>query len=297
MLCSGRTRQLFRQPYNTFVVYDLRPDFAVLANRNVYRTVGDRLVIDPWLSMRVILRSAQCRISLPRELKRIAKLVAGHFPHVRALHVRSQRLEIMVSDDTVAHDVAAFIREETINEPLILVDEDRAIIEAGISNLHKVLAVSEVQRALSIAPRETLVIGAGTHDGSLMNESVGHFAGCPANATPRTLRHVSRTQGHIARTACLAGAAECIQAHLTGEILSSPPSGSFDAQPSLSTLKERVHQHGVSDRSRVLEVGVLFVAGAISLLVLASFGLLPFSGVIMKPFSWAMGALGDVFTR
>ncbi len=297
IVCSGRSRRLFQPPYRTFSSYDLRPEFAVLSNQLVYRAIGDRLIFDLWLTSRAFLRGLWCRISLPYELRRIAKLVNNHFPHVRALRVRAHRLDIMVSDDSVAHDVAAFMREETIDEPLIQVDEDRNVVEARISSLDKVVAVAEVQIARGISPQETLVIGAGLHDRSLMNESVGTLTGCPANATTRALRHVSQAGGHIARTPLLGGAAECIAAHLSGEILSTPPGGAFGAHPSLSTIKEQVRQHAVSGQGRKLEMAVIVAAVGVGLLVLASFGLLPFSRIIMKPFYWIMRVLGDALAH
>jgi hypothetical protein len=153
----------------------------------------------------------------------------------------------------------------------------------------KGLAVSELARHLRISPADTLVIGNGHNDISMLKDEVAGMVGCPVNSEAEVMELVHQRGGHISESSALAGVLDVLDAYLNGAVHSGlpswwkPPSGRPNPRPA----KRRRHQRRpASPRSagRRLVLGIL----AITVIVMAHFGVIPFSDRIMRPIQWVI---------
>ena len=156
------------------------------------------------------------------------------------------------------------------------------------------MAVSELARHIGVSPGHILVVGDGHNDISMMQPHVARWTSCPVNAAPEVLETVQATGGHIASGRSLAGVLEILHAYEEGKLNSQLP-------PQYASSQDTAGGSGVRPRHpgapRFGLRGWLIVAGTVMIviLVLASFGLLPFGQGLVQRYHRFIDALIRLF--
>jgi hypothetical protein len=148
----------------------------------------------------------------------------------------------------------------------------------------KGLALSELATNIRVAPENILAIGNGHNDISMMDANVAAMTGCPSNSENEVMEVVHGQKGHIAQKAALEGVMEIINAHIQDNVRSELPENYAD-QHGHRQPKIRKPSSPRKKREYIFQVLLAGAAAYAVLTVFASFGLLPMSGLIMKPYS------------
>ncbi len=223
--------------------------------------------------------------------------VVGAALGVRTLAKTSHRLTIRF-DSSEAAEVAEELLGVKLNEHKHLqIRRDKTDVEVVMVPATKGTAVAELARHLGLTRENVLAIGNGQNDLSMLDGAYAAMTGCPANSTYDVMECVHRSRGHIASQKSLSGVLEIIDAHLFGSVDSTlPPEPSGNKSPVLGRSRRRSRSHKSRPslkRGRLLLFGIILYSG---LLAFASFDLVPFSHLIIKPLQWINAVLVKILS-
>ncbi len=288
-VCSGRSARGVRGSIEELQQMGLHPDYVIFRSASIYR--ADRYHWRPmytwnvWLRIRMIMRFFH-QTSVMREWHRKMEKT---FRNVVCVYRRRQRLCLRFRNNDDALAGAEMLRRQKGSVCRHLqVHQYLSDVEVRSKMHTKGIAVEELANMLHVAPSETLCIGNGTSDITMLDGSFAAHTGCVANSEMDVIDQVHQVQGYIATAKSMAGVVEILAGYLSGDIQSDLPSW---WSPAHMTKHPRMGQsrrhppprkHMPARERRTLQVGLL--AAYAVLAVFASFGLLPFSNIIMKPF-------------
>jgi len=160
----------------------------------------------------------------------------------------------------------------------------------------KGLAVSELARHLACGSDKILTIGNGHNDLSMLQTSVAGFTGCPSNSEPEVLKAVHDAGGHVAKARSLAGVMETIEAYLGDTVCSDLPEG-WTEPAQMFRPRQRKRERGGRGSLKKIRWSILVVTSYVVLVVLASFEVIPYGEVIMKPWRWVLQEITHLLMR
>lgn len=286
-ICTGRSLSSFRAVFKPLLRFGVAPDFVIV--QHAYLFSCSRLGYTPhwgW-NLKVLALRLRHRILLRRQIPHLRRMVSRAFPFVRVTRMGSSSVTFRFDTSDIALMAANMLRREVIPMRFLQVFHYRDEVDLRPVPFTKGLSLAELGRHLEIAPEQTLVIGDGHNDVSMMTPNVAAYTGCPLNAQPEVIEFVSRIGGHVASQKALTGVIECIEAHVHGHVDSSLPEGWEHAAARDNPFVQRSSssREGKTLASHIRSA-ILFAAAAYAaLVVFAHFGLVPFAGPILKPYS------------
>ena len=259
VLCTGRDYSSFRMAYPFLECSDIAPDFIVARRGRIYERHGDQFRLRALLSLRVLIKRFQATHRVRRMMKHAVAFVGEGFEQVLAGDASLQRIKLNVVDEAAAQRMANGLHGLSKGrEGLLSVCVVHSLIDVRPIGQSKGLAVTELQRVLGIAPSETLAVGDGANDISMLQPSVARWAGCPQNSRYEVIQTVTHRGGHVASENGMVGTVEVINACLRDRVSSSAMARPEDAAREATPVDHfRRHCHRSKIRELVLGGGVL----------------------------------------
>jgi len=293
-VCTGRSLPSLRKHFAPMLLMGIEPDYVIVKHAFIYgRTRYGFMPHVMWnLEIRRIIWSAQ--FGAERNLAKWHTRILAQWPGTETRGRGRSRLSLRLPAEQAAAEVEAFLRERVTAHEHLQVFRFGRDVEVVSIPFTKGLAVSELARHLGLTREQVLAAGDGRNDVSMLDGTVAAMTGCPANADAEVVQAVLRSRGHIAGKNALGGMLEILHAFTNGTVSSKLPEGWTPAP-------RRRRGRGVPSRRapaprRPVRGGWSFVifAGAVyaGLVVFASFGLVPFAGLLLRPYRLVLKIIG-----
>ncbi|MFU8780302.1 MAG: HAD family hydrolase [Kiritimatiellia bacterium] len=293
VICSGRSRGTVADAIEDLREMGLEPDYVIVRSSFVY--ASHRYGIKPMVGWNwgvrthILMNFMYLRSTLRdwhREINRT-------FKNVLCLNQHRNRLCLRFRNRHDADAGAEILRQKARDLRHLRVYQYLSEVDVRSVTYTKGMAVEELAGHLEVKPSETLCIGNGTSDISMLDGVVGAYTGCPANAEVDVIDQVHQTGGYIAAGHSMEGVVEILQGYLDGNIKSTLPAwwspSHTPKQPRVGHGRHhRPHRKPIQANQRTaLQIGLL--AAYTVLVVFANFNLVPFSHYIMMPFRMVAG--------
>jgi len=286
--CTGRSRRSFREFFSPMQSMDIMPDYVILNHAYIskLRPIGYVPHFSWNLRIRYLIWSSQLRSQ--DAIQEWHQLIRGGAHGVRTVRLRRNRLHLRFESAESARVAAELLRERVRPYRHLHVFEYMREVDVRPVPFTKGLAVQELASHLGVGRENILAIGNGHNDISMLEGTVAALTGCPSNSDGEVMEVVHGAGGHIASGRALSGVMEILRAYETGEVCSDLPKNwrPPDKQPHPRPEERKRHRKGRRRGWRKAWWG-LAILYAVAM-VFASFNLLPFSGLIMKPYNWLM---------
>ena len=219
VLCTGREYSSFRVAYPFLECSGIAPDFIVARGGRIYERLRNGYRMRRSLSLRVIFGRIHATHQARRHMKGAIDVLRAGVEQVQQGEVSLRRIKLWLADEEAAKSVAERLRCLPCSSASILsVCVDHSRIDVRPIGQSKGLALSEIQRVLRIKPDETLSVGDGANDISMLQMSVARWAGCPRNSGRDVIETVVNRGGHVAGEKGISGTVEVINACLRNRI-------------------------------------------------------------------------------
>jgi len=224
------------------------------------------------------------------------ELMTGGSLGVMTIRRSKDRLWVRFDSPDSAKTAADMLRAKMTPHQHLKVFNRHREVEVRPVPFTKGLAVAELVRHLNCSAENTLAIGNGYNDLSMLQPTVAKYTGCPSNSEPEILKIVHENKGHIAGKKSLAGVMEILEAYRTDAIQSDLPEN-WQA-PSRPFRPRQRKRHGPSKHhmSRI-RWSIILATAYVILVVLSNFGVIPFSDIIMKPWRWLASIVTRILVR
>lgn len=283
VVCTGRSLRSFNSVFLPMRTFGIVPDYVIARHAYIYEKV--RVGYKPhWLwNRRVLFLQWQDKWHVRRAIPRLRRAVLSRNPFARVILQSGTRICFKFDDDGAANFGAEIIMREVKPYKHLQVFHHQREVDVRTVPFTKGLAVTELARHLNVPPERILVVGDGHNDISMMEMHPAIHTACPSNAAPEVVETVHRTSGHIAASRSLGGVMDILTAYETGAINSQLP----EHWPAIrDTANPAAPPHETLDRVRHHLSGFLLFMAVLytTLVVLASFHMVPFSHAILKPY-------------
>lgn len=290
VVCTGRSLNSYRDATDAMQTVGLMPDFVILKHAYVYerRRLGYRPHAG-W-NLRIRLHLLLSSLNIRGAIQEWHRLVLGITPHVTTIHRRRNRLCLRFEKDEDCNKAFELLKEKAREFRYLVVFRYLMEIDVRMVPFTKGLALQDLAERLDISRDEMLAIGNGHNDISMLDGRIARYTGCPGNAEVSVMQTVHKADGHVSREHILAGAIDVIDAHLEDRVDSSLPDWWKDTSdtrnPRTRGWHSRPPRPPVKDKKKRRSIILMILIIYALLTVFASFDVLPFSDVIMLPFSW-----------
>ncbi len=283
VVCTGRSQRSFNGVFLPMRTFGIVPDYVITRHAYIYEKV--RIGYKPhWIwNLRVLRLQWQDAWRVSRAIPRLRRAVLSRNPFARVVAQTGTRICFKFDDDGAANFGAEIINREVQPFKHLQVFHHLREVDVRTVPFTKGLAVIELARHLNIPPDRILVVGDGHNDISMMEMHPGIHTACPSNAAPEVIETVHRTGGHIAASRSLGGVMDILTAFETGAINSLLPEHWQAIRDTANPIKlpsDALHRIRQGLFGMMLLVAALYT----TMVVLASFGMMPFGSVIMKPY-------------
>lgn len=281
LICTGRRYKNFRHVTKPLERHGITPDLVVARYGRVFKRTSGGYRALPGLTLRIMHARMSGHVRGRYTLQRMYRHVATKMRGARRVLKLRERFTLRFSTEAYADAALHWIQRRVKKLPTLKVTKRNREIDVKQSPCHKGIAVRVVARHLGIPRDEVLTIIDSRNDLCMLDRRIAIHTGCPLNADEETRHRVRSLGGHLATAYTMAGVMDVTQATLNGTVCSDLP-------PEPEAMPYRRRSSGRSSRSRdrrqlrrsyALRGAVLFI----TLIVLASFDLLPFSRIIMQP--------------
>jgi len=294
LICTGRHYASFRRFFRPMEKAGLRPDLVATRHRLIYRRRGEDYVIMPLFSLTVLVRFLLAHRDALSKLKQMHGHLQRTTRGVRRVVLLPDRFSLRFATEESADAALLWVQKEIQERPSLHVDQKGREIEVCEVSRRRGLVVSSLGKSLGVARDEVLTIGDSSGDLCMLDHRIAIHTGCPLTADQSVLLRVNRNGGHISPHYTLEGVMDVIRATLSGTVSSELPAEPVEMprhhRTRLSHVGSKSRQETLSLRSYIL----LGAVGGITVVVCASFGILPLSGLIMKPVNWLFRVIADL---
>ncbi len=263
---------------------NIHADIVITAFGRVFRYMsGKGYRFLPGCTARVVTAYVLGRVGTRRRLRLMHRHLCSNVKGVRRVLRLPDRFALGFSSQESTEEAVRWVKTQIGANPGLRVTQLDRQIEVVQVDARKGYGVRALAQWLGISRDEILVIGDSSSDSSMLNRRIALYTGCPLNADENTMQAVHDMGGHISRKFTLAGVMDVLQACHNGTMSSEIPPEREDMP---SRRRSRTHHSRQRTRERKQLLRSYLLAGAIAgitLVVFASFGLVPFSGLIMKP--------------
>jgi HAD superfamily hydrolase (TIGR01484 family) len=297
VVCTGRALKGFLRFLAPLEALGIAPEYVIVHHAYIYRhtRVGYRphVTWNLWIWMHLLIG----RLHLRSAINEWHKLIVGANHNVTTIYRRRNRLCLRFVSKKDAEEAARVLTEKAHAFRHLRVFHYLHEVDVRQVPFTKGLALHDLAAHLGVPRDEILAIGNGHNDISMLDGRVARFTGCPGNAESAVMEVVHQTGGHIARSHCLAGVVQILNAYLENTVDSSlpehwTPSACAPNPHTKGWSNRQPHQHSAGQVRRERTSFWFFLAVCYAvLLVFASFDIIPFSQAVMRPYVWMGGIL------
>jgi HAD superfamily hydrolase (TIGR01484 family) len=298
-VCTGRSLHSFESVIKPLQALGISPEYVIVHHAFIYRR--GRRGYWPHLFWNSAIRFQvwSSALYLRGALNDWHRMVRGMSDeNVTTVYHRRNRLCLRFRTEEAAEAAAELLRKKAAVFKHLRVFHYLLEVDVRAVPFTKGMALTELAQRLGIGNAEILAIGNGHNDISMLDGEAAGATGCPGNAETEVMQTVHLSGGHVAQAHKLDGVIEVLDAWLEGSVNSALPdwwTPSRQQKNPKSMGRQMNHpkhrQHARSPR-RAMLIGLL--AGYTVLVVFASFGIVPFSGLIIKPFALVSGGVERV---
>lgn len=282
IVSTGRSYSSFLSFTRSLERTGIHPDLVVTQHGRVFERHGKSYRFKLAYSARVVAASLLGHVHARRTLKQLHQHLATCVRGTRRVLQLKSRFTLQFSTLESAEDSLRWVKRQIQDVPALKVVLKEREIEVEHIVCRKGYAVRVLSDRLGISRDEVLAIGDSSSDTCMLDRRIAFYTGCPLNADDGTKQIVHAMNGHLSRAFTMAGVIDIIESTLNNRISSEIP-------PLLEEMPRRRSHRGASnsrsrDRQHMMRsyaMGGAIVA--ITLVVFANFGVLPFSELIMKP--------------
>jgi HAD superfamily hydrolase (TIGR01484 family) len=290
VVCTGRSRKSFQAFFNPMSQMGLLPDYLIVRHAYIYTLT--RFGYLPRLGwntrIRILMRSNRRAVAVA--LRTWHERIAGGAAGVRTVVASPTRLCLRFRTEEEAEGAAELLEKEASVYDNLMVFRYMLEVDVRSVPFTKGMALMELGRHLGLMHPHILAIGNGHNDISMLDGTAAQYVGCPSNSEAAVMEAVRDAGGHIASKRSLGGVIEILDAYRDGDVNSRLPEWFHERARRYNPLSQRAPRHSSRQHRRALTWIVIGMIYAV-LTAFAAFGLLPFSGYIMKPFHLLIWAL------
>ncbi len=301
VVCTGRSMHSFEASLAPMRAMGIEPTYVIIHHAFIYR-LGHRGYWPLWRWNAVIrFQIWSSTLYLRGALNEWHRLVRGMTDGVKTIYHQRNRLCLRFRNEVDAEAAAELLKRKASVYKHLRVFHYMLEVDVRTVPFTKGMAVSELAGRLGVRHSEVLAIGNGHNDISMLDGATVALCGCPANAEVNVMEAVHRAGGHIAAERGLQGVIEILDAYLEGAVNRDFPDWWVPAREQKnpkSAGRQMTHQarhHRPHSPHVALKIALLAVYTV--LVVFASFELIPFSNVIMKPFTLVSSLVEKMMTR
>lgn len=285
VICTGRSLKSYKAIMQPLRLLGLSPDYVVARHAYIYSC--RKRFYEPHLiwNLATIINVTRKKMQTASVIDRIYDLLSGlgNSSTPSCLYRHDERLVMRFPDEDGARHAHKLVADELLSHQYLCVFRYSRDLDVRLVPFTKGLAIRELASHIGCPPEETMVIGNGHNDISMMRKDVSKYYGCPLNSDAEVVELVHQLGGHVAKTSAMEGVVEVLEGFKRGKTDSSLPIGWDPPHNQVVKLSHHIsrRRHKANTRRRIaLLVGALGVV----MLVLANHGVIPFSGLIMRPF-------------
>ncbi len=291
--CTGRSLKSFLHFFSPMSTLGLTPEYVIIKHAYIYQLT--KFGYRPHYAWNFFIRYHiwSSRLYLKDALNQWHRMITGMFAGVSTVYHRRNRLCLRFNTDEAAEAAARLLTKKAREFKHLRVFQFLQEVDIRTVPFTKGLALGELADHLGVSPAHILAIGNGHNDISMLDGSVAKLTGCPENAEVDVMAVVKRSGGHIASKRILGGVIEIMDAYLEDKVSSELPTwwmpnkkqkNPRSSSRTMNHPTKRAKKHNPQVAAGWLAV----LVGYAVLLVFASFGLIPFSSKILKPFTFMM---------
>jgi hydroxymethylpyrimidine pyrophosphatase-like HAD family hydrolase len=291
--CTGRSLKSFLHFFAPMQELGLAPEYVIIKHAYIYRLT--RSGYRPHYAWNFFVRYHiwSSQLYMKETLGQWHSMITGMSEGVSTVEHRRNRLCLRFSTEEAAEAAATLLTEKAKPFPHLQVYQFLQEVDVRMVPFTKGLALGDLASRLGIKAAHILAIGNGHNDISMLDGSVAKLTGCPVNAEIDVMAVVHRSKGHIATKKVLEGVVEVLRAYLEDKVVSDLPEwwapNKHQQNPrSSKRMTGSAPKRGKHSKPKVAAGWLGVLVAYTVLLAFASFGLIPFSGHILKPFSVMM---------
>ena len=284
-ISTGRTMRSFKLVFSPLQMMGIEPDYVILRHAFIYSVTRLGFIPHRFWNFSIRYRVWRDRLNVHKEITRWQGMMMLEHRRVKTIEKKRNRLCLQFETEADATSAAALLQKEVAGYQHLQIFRYLREVDVRSVPHTKGLAVAELARHLGLASAQVLAIGDGHNDTSMMEQGVSGMCGCPSNAAPEVLKHVHLQRGHIASAPSLSGVIEIVEAFESGRVRSDLPAEWQDPALQANPLPPRPRKKSSrrGQGRRMLAALWVLIASTV-LMVFASFGMVPFSEHIMKPY-------------
>lgn len=281
VICTGRSLRSFKKVFRPMMMLGVMPDYVIARHAYIFERKKHGYLPHIIWNMRVRWLQWVNEWKVSRAIPRMARAMLKKNPFSRVAYRNRHRITFQFEDEGAARFGTGIVKEEARATRYLQVFEHPCEVDVHAIPFTKGLAVSEMARRLGVPAGKILVVGDGHNDISMMVPEVARWTSCPVNAAPEVIEAVHKTGGHIASDRSLAGVLEILSAYEKGELRSQYPASWVEGGDGTGGLP---HRRQAKERFGIRGLLMVGLSLYVVLLVLASFGLIPDGGKLIRPF-------------
>ncbi|MBT3295235.1 MAG: HAD hydrolase family protein [Verrucomicrobia bacterium] len=295
VICTGRHYGSYRAFARSMEKAGVAPDFVVTHRLRVFERTQKGYRIKPLYTAAVLINNVRSHRRARRLLKRMHYHLCNRGGGVRRVLQLPHHFTLRFESEESATKSMTWVRSQVKAMPSLKVCRSDREIDVEQIACRKGLSVRTLAGYLAIARDEILTIGDGASDLCMLDRRVACHTGCPINADEETQLGVQTMGGHISPKLTLAGVIDIIRATCEGRVSSEIP----EEKPEMPRRRRSNGRHSQSHSREKKHLTRSYILGAavvyITVVVFASFGAIPFSGLIMKPFHAVFDLIEKLF--
>ena len=284
-ICTGRSLKSYKTIMQPLRLLGLSPDYVVARHAYIYSS--KKYCYEPHViwNLATIINVTRKKMQTSSMIDRIYDLLSGlgNSSSPVCLYRHDERLVMRFPDEDGAKHAHKLVADELQEHQYLCVFRYSRDLDVRLVPFTKGLAIKELASHIGCQPEETMVIGNGHNDISMMRKEVSQYYGCPLNSDAEVVELVHQLGGHVAKSSAMEGVVEVMNAYSRGKPDSSLPPGWDPPHNQVVKLSHHIssRRHKADVRRRI---ALLTGVGMVVLLVLANYGVIPFSWLIMRPF-------------
>jgi HAD superfamily hydrolase (TIGR01484 family) len=296
--CTGRSLHSFLHFVAPLSEMGLAPKYVIIKHAYIYRLT--RFGYRPHYVWNFLIRYQiwSSLLHIKEALRKWQRMITGMSSGVSTIFQTRNRLCLRFDTEESAEAAALLLKKESKRFKHLRVFQFYQEVDVRTVPFTKGLALGELVDRLGIDSAHVLAIGNGHNDISMLDGSVAKLMGCPSNAETDVMGVVHKNGGHIASKKMMGGVIETLDAYRDNHITSDLPEWwvpTREQENPRSAHRSMGLPNRKKKRGRKAAAGWLGVLiGYAVLMVFASFGLIPLSELILKPFMLLMSLIEKI---
>ncbi len=175
---------------------DVRPDFLVLVEREIYRHDGVCYVpVEPW-NQRCAEAHAALFARVRPDIPRLAAWVNERFD-AAVYEDAFSPFCLIARQNGDADAICSYLNAYCAEIPGLAVVRNDVYARFSHAGYSKGTALAELARELGLGPHQVFAAGDHLNDLPMLDRRIAHWLACPANAVPAVKEQVAREGGEV----------------------------------------------------------------------------------------------------